>query len=76
MPTGSTIRNTGQEPITIAGIRVSRGLDDDGMIRKVTFTCGWSDRSPHVSSDSHGHGEGGFTVFWPGEAESGQVLEG
>jgi len=74
MLTGVTIRNTDQEPITITGIRVSWSPDDGKIIREVAFTRGWCGRSPHAGSN--GHGEGGFTAFWPGEAESGPVLEG
>lgn len=66
MLTGVTIRNTDQEPITITGIRVSWSPDDGEIIREVAFTRGWCGRSPHA----------GFTAFWPGEAESGPVLEG
>ncbi|MFA5613933.1 MAG: hypothetical protein WC993_05630 [Methanoculleus sp.] len=74
MLTGVTIGNTDQEPITITGIRVSWSPDDGEIIREVAFTRGWGGRSPHAGSN--GHGEGGFTALWLGEAESGPVLEG
>lgn len=74
MLTGITIRNTGTEPITITGIRISWSPDDDEIIREVAFTRWWGGRSPHAGSN--GHSEGWFRAFWPGEAESGQALEG
>ena len=72
--TGITITNTGQDPLTIAGIRISWSPGNGEMIHEVAFTHGWGGRPPHAGSNGHGHG--GSTVFWSGEAESGQVLEG
>lgn len=40
----------------------------------MAFTRGRDSRSSHAGSN--GHGEGGFRAFWPGEADSGQALEG
>ncbi len=78
---GITISNTGSTPLGITGIRVSWSPDDGETIRQVAFTRGKGGEAPHAGPketgpDPEAAGDEGFTVFWSGEAASGQVLDG
>ncbi|PKL63316.1 MAG: hypothetical protein CVV31_01760 [Methanomicrobiales archaeon HGW-Methanomicrobiales-2] len=78
---GITISNTGSAPLEITGIRISWWPDDSETIRQAAFTRGKGGEAPRAGPqgadpDPGSPGGEGFTVFWSGEAASGQVLEG
>jgi hypothetical protein len=78
---GITISNTGSTPLEITGIRVSWQPDESEIIRQVALTRGKGGETPRAGPqgadpDPESAGGEGFTVFWSGEAASGQVLEG
>lgn len=76
-----TASNTGSVPLEVAGIRVSWDPDDGEMIRQVAFTRGKGGEAPRAGPNAPGPdpepaGGEGVTVFWSGEAGSGQTLDG
>ncbi|MDD4454735.1 MAG: SipW-dependent-type signal peptide-containing protein [Candidatus Methanomethylophilaceae archaeon] len=78
---GITVSNTGSAPLKVTGIRVSWDPDGGEMIREAAFTRGMGGEAPRagpkgVGSDPGSAGDEGFTVFWSGEAVSGQALDG
>lgn len=76
---GITASNTGSAPLTITGIRVSWDPDDGEAIREAAFTRGNGGKAPRAEPEEAGPesaGGEGFTVFWSGEAASGQTLDG
>lgn len=78
---GITASNTGSVPLAITGIRVSWDPDSGETIRQAGFTRGKGGEDPRAGpnapgSDPESTGGEEFTVFWSGEAVSGQILDG